>query len=138
MKARSPIFAELLLNGTDSIKIDKFEPKIVKKMIEFCNNDSIENFENDELEMFSIANTYKIQSLMIYAARKTVKTATIENAIERYNFAVSQKSKILEKWFFNFIITNFVKVSNTSNFGNLDAKAYKLFLEELLKKNKIN
>uniref|UniRef100_A0A914Y6Y1 BTB domain-containing protein n=1 Tax=Panagrolaimus superbus TaxID=310955 RepID=A0A914Y6Y1_9BILA len=65
MNARSPIFKELLSNGTDKIRITDFDPKIVKKMIEFCHNDSIENFDGEETAVFSIAYKYKINSLMV-------------------------------------------------------------------------
>ena len=65
MQARSEIFNKLLSNGTDRIQTEDFSPKIVKKVVEFCNNDTIENFEYEETNIFVMAFTYGIQSLLV-------------------------------------------------------------------------
>uniref|UniRef100_A0AC35G4V1 BTB domain-containing protein n=1 Tax=Panagrolaimus sp. PS1159 TaxID=55785 RepID=A0AC35G4V1_9BILA len=64
MKARSPVFKQLLSNDTDRLRITDFEPKIIKKMIEFCHNDTIKDFEGEDTSVFSIASKYKMNSLM--------------------------------------------------------------------------
>uniref|UniRef100_A0AC35FVR6 BTB domain-containing protein n=1 Tax=Panagrolaimus sp. PS1159 TaxID=55785 RepID=A0AC35FVR6_9BILA len=121
MQARSSTFNKLLSNGTDRLRIEDFSPKIVKKVIEFCNNDTIENYENEETNIFVMAFTYGIQSLLTYSSKEMVKNANIENA----------------KWFFEYIIQNFVEVSKTTAFKSLDPELYKPILEELLKQKKI-
>uniref|UniRef100_A0A914XQA9 BTB domain-containing protein n=1 Tax=Panagrolaimus superbus TaxID=310955 RepID=A0A914XQA9_9BILA len=71
MQARSSLFKELLSNGTDRLRITDFQPKVIQKMIEFCNSDLIKNFENEETSLFAIGYDYKIKSLManIYFAK---------------------------------------------------------------------
>uniref|UniRef100_A0AC34FI06 BTB domain-containing protein n=1 Tax=Panagrolaimus sp. ES5 TaxID=591445 RepID=A0AC34FI06_9BILA len=137
MQARSSVFKELLSNGTDRLRITDFQPKVIQKMIEFCNNDSIENFEYEETSLFAIGYDYKIKSLMAYTSGHIASTANIDNAVARFKFAHFYGYESLKKWFFNFIITNFVDVSKTPAFKTLDTDLYKPFLEELLKENKI-
>uniref|UniRef100_A0A914Q4E0 BTB domain-containing protein n=1 Tax=Panagrolaimus davidi TaxID=227884 RepID=A0A914Q4E0_9BILA len=138
MKARSPVFKQLLSNDTDRLRITDFEPKIIKKMIEFCHNDTIEDFEGEETSVFSIASKYKINSLMSYASKKIADNATIENAIARFKFAHFYGYEKLKKWFFKYIIENFSAVAKTGTFKTLDNELYKPILEELINQNKIS
>uniref|UniRef100_A0A914PAC6 BTB domain-containing protein n=1 Tax=Panagrolaimus davidi TaxID=227884 RepID=A0A914PAC6_9BILA len=137
MQARSSTFNKLLSNGTDRLRIEDFSPKIVKKVVEFCNNDTIEDYENEETNIFVMAFTYGIQSLLTYASKEMVKNANIENAVTRFKFAHFYHEEPLKKWFFEYIIQNFVEVSKTTAFKTLDPELYKPILEELLKQKKI-
>ena len=47
------------------MEIIEFEPKVVEKMLEFCETDKIRNFENLEEEVFKIAHKYQIKDLMV-------------------------------------------------------------------------
>jgi hypothetical protein len=101
MQARSSTFNKLLSNGTDRLRIEDFSPKIVKKVIEFCNNDTIENYENEETNIFVMAFTYGIQSLLTYSSKEMVKNANIENAVTRFKFAHFYHEDPLRNGFLN-------------------------------------
>ena len=95
MQARSLVFNDIISNDTEAtIDVTEFEPKIVEKMIEFCNFDTIENFENEELELFSIATFYKIPSLLV-----------------RFLQSTAPCRKSLNLWFTNTIIFRFMRVT---------------------------
>uniref|UniRef100_A0AC35FVS0 BTB domain-containing protein n=1 Tax=Panagrolaimus sp. PS1159 TaxID=55785 RepID=A0AC35FVS0_9BILA len=134
MQARSSTFNKLLSNGTDRLRIEDFSPKIVKKVIEFCNFEFIENFENEEKTIFSMARTYKIESLMAYSSKEIIENANNENIIELYKFAEFYNYEPLKKWLLNYIIKN---LNEISAFKSLDSDLYKPILKELLKQKKI-
>uniref|UniRef100_A0AC34G6C4 BTB domain-containing protein n=1 Tax=Panagrolaimus sp. ES5 TaxID=591445 RepID=A0AC34G6C4_9BILA len=138
MKARSPVFKEQLQNDTDRLRITDFEPKIIKKMVEFCHNDSIEDFEGEETSVFAIAYKYKINSLLSYASKEIAENAKIDNAIARFKFAHFYGYEKLKKWYFNYIIENFSEVAKSGSFKTLDDELYKPILEELINQNKIS
>uniref|UniRef100_A0A914YPA5 BTB domain-containing protein n=1 Tax=Panagrolaimus superbus TaxID=310955 RepID=A0A914YPA5_9BILA len=137
MQARSEKFNQLLSNGTDRLRITDFSSKIVKKAVEFCNNETIVDFEAEETNIFTFAYTYKIPSLMTYSSKNIIDNANIENAVVRFKFAHFYRFEPLKKWFFEYIIQNFVEISKTSAFKSLDADLYKPILEELLNQKKI-
>uniref|UniRef100_A0AC34GKQ9 BACK domain-containing protein n=1 Tax=Panagrolaimus sp. ES5 TaxID=591445 RepID=A0AC34GKQ9_9BILA len=74
---------------------------------------------------------------MTYSSKEIISNANIENAIARFKFAHFYRFEPLKKWFFEYIIQNFVEISNSAAFKSLDADLYKPILEELLKQKKI-
>lgn len=64
MRARSSTFKELLSNGTDRLRIFDLQPKVLRKMVEFCNTDAIRDYEYEETSLFALGHDYKIDSLM--------------------------------------------------------------------------
>ena len=47
------------------MEITDFEPKIVKKMIEFFETDNVQETAEDEVELYKIANKYEFVSFMV-------------------------------------------------------------------------
>jgi hypothetical protein len=137
MQARSETFNELLSNGTDRLRIADFQPKIIEKVVEFCNTDPIKDFENEETNIFAMAYSYKIPSLMAYASNAIVNNINTENAVARFKFSHFYHYAPLKTWLFDYIIQNIVEISKTAAFKSLDADLYKPILEELLKQKKI-
>uniref|UniRef100_A0A914QSV1 BTB domain-containing protein n=1 Tax=Panagrolaimus davidi TaxID=227884 RepID=A0A914QSV1_9BILA len=92
MAARSPVFkkmfeAEMKEKFENFVEIKEFAPKIVEKMIEFCETDNIKDLEDSEDDLFKIAHLYQIQQLMYFAVEKMAENIKNEKIVEYIQLA---------------------------------------------------
>uniref|UniRef100_A0A914QRU3 BTB domain-containing protein n=1 Tax=Panagrolaimus davidi TaxID=227884 RepID=A0A914QRU3_9BILA len=82
------------------VEITDFEAKIVQKLVEFCETDTVENLESCEIELFKIAHKYRIQELMDFAVGKMSENFTIAKIFEYLRLADLYTNELddLKEW----------------------------------------
>jgi antitoxin component of MazEF toxin-antitoxin module len=111
LSASSPVFkamfeTEMKESFENCVIIKEFEPKIVEKMIEFCQTNTINEIENEEENLFKIAHKYQISDLMNFAVEKMAENISTENIQSRLQLATLYDLKAFKKWYMQFALCN--------------------------------
>uniref|UniRef100_A0A914QEK3 BTB domain-containing protein n=1 Tax=Panagrolaimus davidi TaxID=227884 RepID=A0A914QEK3_9BILA len=96
------------------VEIADFEAKIVQKLVEFCETDTVENLESCEIELFKIAHKYRIQELMDFAVEKMSEDITIAKIPEYLRLADLYTNELddLKEWCRKFASENNIMLVN--------------------------
>uniref|UniRef100_A0AC34F524 BTB domain-containing protein n=1 Tax=Panagrolaimus sp. ES5 TaxID=591445 RepID=A0AC34F524_9BILA len=111
LAAHSPVFkamfdSNMKETAENVVEIPDFEFNIVKKMVEFCENNTIIDCKGSEIEIFKIANKYLMDDLMEFAITQMADHASKDNIKEYIELAKFYHLKEFEKWLMNFACRN--------------------------------
>uniref|UniRef100_A0A914PNT1 BTB domain-containing protein n=1 Tax=Panagrolaimus davidi TaxID=227884 RepID=A0A914PNT1_9BILA len=111
LAANSFFFKDMFKAVTsDMTEITDAKPKVVQKMVEFCETDNIKEYEGYEDELLKLAHKYQIPDLVEFAVEKMSESANSENIFYYHQLALHYKLNNFEEWCKKFALQMDVNV----------------------------
>ena len=121
LAARSTVFAAMFQsegfteNKTNIVKIEDFEPPVVKEMLRFIYTDRVEKMDAMAKELLIAADKYLVDNLKAECQWALQRKLTVQNCCELLAFADSYLSPKPKDYAMEFVLSHSLEVAKSSS-----------------------
>ena len=104
------------------IRLEETSKAVMEEVLEYLYTGHVDINENNAYELLSQADYFLIASLKVLSSKFILRTLSLSNCIAVYYLALKYRCEDLQKGAKDFIIANFLPVTETEDFLNLSSQ----------------